>query len=122
MLLKALYIALGSISLGLGVLGIFLPGLPTTPFLLLTTWLYAKSSRRLHQYIVNHKWFGPYIKNFSKGISVRVKIRSIMMMWGMIALSAYVFIENPRARIILFGVGVIGMIVMIMLPGPKPEE
>jgi uncharacterized membrane protein YbaN (DUF454 family) len=119
MLLKALYITLGSISLGLGVLGIFLPGLPTTPFLLLTTWLYAKSSRRLHHYIVTHKWFGPYINNFSKGVSIKVKIRSILMMWAMIAISAFVFIENHNTRLILFGVGVIGMVVMMMLRGPK---
>jgi uncharacterized protein len=122
LVLKALFIILGSLSLGLGVLGIFLPGLPTTPFVLLTAWLYAKSSKRLHSYIVNHKVLGPYISNFSKGISVKVKVRSILMMWGMISLSAFVFIENPRTRIILFGVGIIGMVVMIMLPGPKPEK
>jgi uncharacterized protein len=119
MLLKALYITLGSVSLGLGVLGIFVPGLPTTPFLLLTAWLYAKSSQRLHHYIVTHKWFGPYINNFSHGVSIKIKIRSILMMWAMISISAFVFIENHTTRLILFGVGIIGMVVMMMLPGPK---
>ena len=62
--MKTLYIVLGSISLALGILGIFLPLLPTTPFLLLTAALYFKGSPRLYNWLLNHRHFGPYIRNF----------------------------------------------------------
>ena len=62
--MKTLCIILGSISLALGILGIFLPLLPTTPFLLLTAALYFKGSPRLYNWLLNHRHFGPYIRNF----------------------------------------------------------
>ena len=73
--MKTLYIVLGSISLALGILGIFLPLLPTTPFLLLTAALYFKGSPRLYNWLLNHRHFGPYIRNFreNKAIPLRAK-------------------------------------------------
>ena len=68
--MKTLYIALGTLSLALGILGIFLPLLPTTPFLLLTAALYFKSSPRLYNWLLNHKHLGPYIRNFRENISL----------------------------------------------------
>ena len=81
--MKTLYIALGTLSLALGILGIFLPLLPTTPFLLLTAALYFKSSPRLYNWLLNHKHLGPYIRNFreNKAIPLRAKIISISLMW-----------------------------------------
>mgnify|MGYP000709939440 CR=1 FL=1 len=74
--MKTLCIILGSISLALGILGIFLPLLPTTPFLLLTAALYFKGSPRLYNWLLNHRHFGPYIRNFreNKAIPLRAKI------------------------------------------------
>lgn len=82
--MKTLYIVLGSISLALGILGIFLPLLPTTPFLLLTAALYFKGSPRLYNWLLNHRHFGPYIRNFreNKAIPLRAKIISLVLMWG----------------------------------------
>ena len=82
--MKTLYIILGSISLALGIIGIFIPVLPTTPFLLLTAALYFKGSPRLYQWLLNHKYFGPYIRNFreNKSIPLRAKIISLSLMWG----------------------------------------
>ena len=81
--MKTLYIALGTLSLALGILGIFLPLLPTTPFLLLTAALYFKSSPRLYNWLLNHKHLGPYIRNFreNKAIPLHAKIISISLMW-----------------------------------------
>ena len=62
--MKTLYIVIGTISLALGILGIFLPLLPTTPFLLLTAALYFKGSSRLYNWLLNHRYFGPYIRNY----------------------------------------------------------
>lgn len=80
---KYILIFLGSLSLLLGVLGIFLPVLPTTPFLLLSAALYLRSSRRLYDWLLSHKHLGPYIRNFQeyKAIPLRVKIISVSMVW-----------------------------------------
>lgn len=82
--MKILYIVLGSISLALGILGIFLPLLPTTPFLLLTATLYFKGSPRLYNWLLKHRYFGRIIHNFreNKAIPLRAKIISLVLMWG----------------------------------------
>ncbi|WP_373830933.1 YbaN family protein, partial [Bacteroides heparinolyticus] len=82
--MKTAYIILGTISLVLGFIGIFLPLLPTTPFLLLTAALYFRGSPRLYQWLLNHKYLGTYIRNFreNKAIPLRAKIYSLLLMWG----------------------------------------
>ncbi|MCD8261763.1 MAG: YbaN family protein [Bacteroides sp.] len=82
--MRILFIILGSISLALGIIGIFLPLLPTTPFLLLTAALYCKSSPRLYNWLLNQKHLGPYIRNFRKhkAIPLRAKILSVSLMWA----------------------------------------
>lgn len=74
---------LGTVSLALGVLGIFLPVLPTTPFLLLSATLYLRSSDRLYKWLMSHKHLGQYIKNFRehKAIPLRVKVVSVSLVW-----------------------------------------
>ena len=81
--MKAIYIFLGGLSLGLGVAGIFLPLLPTTPFLLLSAALWLRSSPRLYQWLLNHKRLGPYISDFleHKAIPLRVKVISVSLVW-----------------------------------------
>ena len=81
--MKYLLIILGSISLALGVIGIFLPVLPTTPFLLLSAALYVRSSEKLYQWLINQKYLGTYIRNFREhhAIPLRAKILSISMIW-----------------------------------------
>ncbi|MBQ8607174.1 MAG: YbaN family protein [Bacteroidaceae bacterium] len=78
-----LLIILGSICLALGIIGIFLPLLPTTPFLLLAAALYFRSSPRLYNWLLEHKQLGPYIRNFRehKAIPLRVKIVSVSLVW-----------------------------------------
>lgn len=81
--MKILLAALGLLSLGLGILGIFLPVLPTTPLLLLAAALFLRSSRPLYDWLLNHPRLGPYIRNFMehKAIPLRVKIISVSMVW-----------------------------------------
>lgn len=73
---KQILIIIGVISLGLGIVGIFLPLLPTTPFLLLSSFCFSKSSERLHKFIINNKIFGQYIRDYQekKGITLKNKI------------------------------------------------
>ena len=81
--MKYLLIILGSICLVLGVIGIFLPLLPTTPFLLLTAALYVRSSDKLYQWLIRQKYLGNYIRNFRehRAIPLHAKILSISMVW-----------------------------------------
>lgn len=114
---KALFIFLGTLSLSLGLIGIVVPGLPTTSFLLLTAYLYARSSKRLHDALMNHKLLGGYIKDFQKGMTVRAKLRAIFLMWAMILLSAFVFIEIDYVRIIVIAAGVVGTFFIARVKG-----
>jgi uncharacterized membrane protein YbaN (DUF454 family) len=81
--MKYLLIFLGLISLILGIAGIFLPILPTTPFLLLSAALFARSSKYLYNRLLNHKILGKYIRGFldEKAIPLHIKILSISIMW-----------------------------------------
>ena len=66
-LIKIILISVGSLSVLLGILGIFLPLLPTTPFLLLAALCYSRSSERFYQWLVTNRWFGEYIRNYREG-------------------------------------------------------
>lgn len=80
---RFLFAVLGSIALALGIIGIFLPLLPTTPFLLLAAALYFRSSQRLYNWLLNHPHLGVYIRNFRehRAIPIRVKIVSVTLVW-----------------------------------------
>lgn len=114
MMLKPLLIVIGTISLLIGIVGIVVPGIPTTPFLLLTAGLYVRSSERLYYWVLNNKYLGRYIINYrrNKGLTVQTKLSSILIMWIMIFISAFVFIRDPLINFVLFFVGIIGTLVM----------
>ena len=101
--MKYLIAALGIISLGLGFLGIFLPVLPTTPFLLLASFLFLKSSPSLYRWLMDHPRFGPYIKNFMvhKSLPLHVKIVSVSMVWLTLLYCAF-FVAGHWALSALF--------------------
>ncbi|HIW53298.1 MAG TPA: YbaN family protein [Candidatus Alistipes excrementipullorum] len=82
--MKTLFIILGSLSLALGIIGMFLPLLPTTPFLLLTAALYIKSSPRLYDWLISHRILGEYIRNFreNRAIPLHAKIISVSLLWA----------------------------------------
>lgn len=81
--MRIILILIGSVSFALGVLGIFLPMLPTTPFLLLSAAAWLKASPSLYEWLLNHRIFGEYIRNFRehRAIPLRVKIVSVSMVW-----------------------------------------
>lgn len=114
-MLKYLYIALGLISLTLGLLGIVTPGLPTTPFLLLTAFLFAKGSPRLHQKLLEHKLTGRYIKRVNAGLSLKARLISIGVMWVMICFTAFVVFDYGRMRFIMISLGLIGTVAQLLV-------
>ena len=120
---KYLFIILGLISLGLGLLGIVTPGLPTTPFILLTGVLFAKSSPRLHQKLLDHKITGPYIRRVNNGFSTKGLLISIGIMWTMIILTTLIVFKNNQAmQIVMLGLGFIGTVSQIIVLRKKKKK
>ena len=103
-------IIVGSFFAGLGILGIFLPLLPTTPFLLLAAACYIRSSERLYNWLMNNRWIGRYIKNYleGKGVPLKSKVFSISALWITIGYSVFfvVNIFSVRVILILIAIGV----------------
>ncbi|AMR67684.1 MULTISPECIES: YbaN family protein [Pseudomonadaceae] len=92
-------LAIGWLSVLLGVIGIFVPVLPTTPFLLLAAACFVRSSRRFYLWLVNHKHLGPWIRDYleGNGIPLKGKVYAIGLMWASIGLSCYL-VPMPWAR------------------------
>jgi uncharacterized protein len=109
--IRALLIVAGSISLALGAIGIFVPILPTTPFLLLSAACYMRSSDRLLNWLLNNRWFGQYIKNYQegKGIPKKTKIITLSLLWITIAYSACFVVDEiliAQVALLLVAAGV----------------
>ncbi|WP_455282454.1 YbaN family protein [[Eubacterium] cellulosolvens] len=117
-LIRWLWIIAGSISLSLGIVGIFLPLLPTTPFLLLTAACYARGSSRLHNWLLNNKLFGKYIRNYNegKGIPARSKVLALTLLWLTIGFSILYVIPILIVQIILLTIATLVSIYIISLP------
>lgn len=104
---KTALITFGTIFLGLGVIGIFVPLLPTTPFLLLSAGCYARSSQRLHHWLMNTRYLGHYLKDYKegKGVPLKVKVFTLSLLLVAITYSIIFVVENLLWRVILFAIG-----------------
>ena len=120
-ILRLIYILLGTIFLIIGSIGIIVPGLPTTPFLLLTAFFYIRSSRKLYDWLLNHKFLSKYIYDFveNKSMPLHSKIIAIGMMLVMVSISVIFFIETMIWKIIVSVLGIIGIVVVLNLPTTK---
>lgn len=99
-------IFLGVASLVLGIIGIVLPLLPTTPFLLLAAACFARSSDKFYQWLITHPWFGEYIENYrsGRGIALKAKIITICLLWLSIGSSVLLFIDFFWAKIAMISI------------------
>jgi uncharacterized membrane protein YbaN (DUF454 family) len=100
----------GVLCVGLAVVGIFLPLLPTTPFLLLAAACFMRSSDRLYRWLTSHRWLGPYIRNYRdhRAITLRSKVLGLCLLWLTLVYSI-VWVVNAlalRALLLLIGIGV----------------
>ena len=113
--MKFLFAFLGSVSLALGIMGVFLPVLPTTPFLLLSAALYMRSSQRLYDWLMSHKHLGAYIRNFRehKALPLRVKVVSVTMVWATLLYCA-VFVAQEWWMSLLFIAIALGVTIHIL--------
>jgi len=113
---RRLLIGAGTLFTGLGIIGIFIPILPTTPFLLLAAACYMRSSERFYQWLINNRIFGAYVRNYieGRGMPVKIKIFTILLLWLTIGLTITFGVENIVIRIVLIGIA-IGVTVHIVL-------
>lgn len=105
---KYILIIIGLLSLTLGIIGIFFPILPTTPFLLLSSFCFIRSSKKLYNWLINHKIFGKYIYNYLENHAIKksAKISAMVFLWPSLSLTIYIIQSNP-IRLILFAIGII---------------
>lgn len=101
--LRFLLITIGLASTGLGIIGIFVPLLPTTPFLLLAAACFARSSERFHSWLVNHNRLGPMIRGYldGSGIPLRAKRIAIALVWLTLPPSALLLVPPVWAKTLL---------------------
>lgn len=111
-------LALGIICTGLAVLGIFLPLLPTVPFLLLAAACFARSSERLHRWLLDHRHLGPMLRGYLEGSGIprRAKATAITLVWVTVPPSAIFVVPLPWVRVFLFGIALAVTIYLLRLP------
>ena len=104
---RIIFISAGVICVVLGAIGIVLPVLPTTPFLLLAAFLFFRSSERFYSWLLNTKILGEYIRNYReyRAIKRKTKIYTIILLWATLGISIWV-VDNIYIRIFLLVVGI----------------
>ncbi len=93
----------GITSFIFGMIGVVMPLVPTTPFLLLSVWCYARSSEKLFYWLIYHRVFGEYIRNYrdKKGIPMKVKVWVLILLWATISFSAFYVVDIIWVRVLL---------------------
>jgi hypothetical protein len=121
--LRYLYIAAGLMFVGLGALGVLLPGLPTTPFMILAAWMFSRSSARFHAWLWNHRVFGPYIRQWSRHRVIPTHAKVISVSFMVVGLGIVVYRDLP-----LFVTGVValacawGAVFVLRCPSAAPQR
>lgn len=122
---RSLYIVLGLLCVALGAAGVVVPGLPTTPFLLLASWLFYRSSPRLQQWLLA-SWLGRYIRSYHRhgGMTATQKAGAVGVMLFFVLLSALVFIPSGSvARPIVLAAGAVGILtVLFAVPNATSDD
>ncbi|MFC1927537.1 YbaN family protein [Chloroflexota bacterium] len=120
---RRLLIAAGTLCAVLGIIGIFVPILPTTPFLLLAAACYMRSSERFYRWLTNNRVFGAYVRNYieGRGMPMRIKVFTILLLWLTIGLSITFAVQNSVVRIILISIA-IGVTVHVALIRKRKVE
>ena len=117
-LLRALLLGIGVLATALGVLGIFLPLLPTVPLLLLAAACFARSSPRSYAWLLEHPRLGPLFSNYldGSGIPLRAKVWAILLLWTTISLSALLVVPILLVKLALFAIAAGVTLYLLRLP------
>ena len=118
---RFLYLIFGFILVGIGILGIFLPLLPTAIFLIMASACFMRSSPKAAVWLKNNRWLGGYVRNYidKTGLTITSKIIHIVILWVSIGLSAYFVAENNVIRILLLVIAIAVSIHLIMIKTAK---
>ena len=118
---RFLYLISGFLLVLIGIIGIFLPVLPTTIFLILASACFVKSSPRANEWLRKHKILGAYIKNYQdkSGLTIKAKVFNIVFLWLMISVSALLFTEEFYIRLFLLAIAIGVTIHLIMIKTKK---
>lgn len=116
--------AAGTVFVGIGILGIFLPLLPTTVFFLMAAWCYARSSKKFYHWLHHNKYFGKYIKNYreGKGITLSSKISTILILWASILYSIIFAVKFLFVKLILLAIAIGVTIHVLWIPTNRSKE
>ena len=100
---RQLLMTIGIMAVGLGTAGIFLPLLPTTPFLLLAAACFIRSSDRLYQWLIHNRWFGSYIRNYQehRAIPLRAKVTALVLLWTTMTYSVFILLRHWALQVLL---------------------
>ena len=121
---RLLFVTLGTLFLVVGIVGIVVPILPTTPFLLLATSFYARGSEKFHHWLLNNRILGAYIRHYvdGKGMPLRVKLFTLALLWTAISITMAFAIDELAVRIILVLVTIGVSVHIALIKGyQKPE-
>ena len=120
-LMRLIWIASGFLSLGAGIIGIVLPLVPTTPFLLLAAYCFAQGSQRLHDWLVHHPRFGPPIRDWHKyrAISRRGKVLAMVAIGAVLLVSVLLDVST---WIIVIQATVLSVVSLFILTRPRPPD
>ena len=123
-MVRIFLICIGTASVAAGVIGLFVPVLPTTPFLLLAAACYARSSEHFHQWLLNNRWFGQYIKDYHEGRGIRrsQKVMALSLMWLSISLAVLFALEIWWAKALLTAIAVGVTIHLLRIPTRKRPQ
>jgi uncharacterized membrane protein YbaN (DUF454 family) len=121
---KALLIFFGTLFVALGVLGMFLPLVPTTVFLLMAAYCYSKSSEKFHNWLLNNRWCGAYIKNYKsgRGISARQKASTIAILWASIGFSMWYVAGALWFNLLMLAIAVSVTVHLLWIKTYRPEN
>jgi len=122
--LRWLLICCGWLAIAGGVVGIFLPLVPTVPFLLLAAACFARSSERFHAWLVEHRHLGPLVRDYLNGggIPLRAKRMAIGMVWVTMPTSTFLFVPVMWIKIVLMGIAIGITVYLLSLPTIPPEK
>ena len=120
---KAALIFTGTVCVALGVLGMFLPLLPTTVFLLMAAYCYSRSSERFHTWLLNNRLCGKYIRNYrsGQGISLRQKITTISILWLSIGFSIWMLSAGFWITVLLLTIAIAVSVHLVWIKTYRPE-
>ena len=120
---RTFFLVIGFVSLGLGVLGMFLPVLPTTPFLLLASAMFLRSSEKWANWLFNHKIFGRPIRNYmeNRAVDRRSKIAAMVLLWATILISVWI-IDKTWLKLMLTAIATAVSVHVLSLKTMPPEE